>query len=530
MTRKNAMRMIGLMATLAAFMVAAYAQQDQNQNANPPQNQQAQQSQPAQQPQQKQKKGFWQKVRDASQAGQNVMQQGTDTVQQGRGTIQQTGQQVQGTLQQVPNQGNVQQFPNGAQPGADPALGAGSGFQGTGGGGAGACGPNCFDAGSFQANVSQMTLSQEGGWHVIRMNIQFHNSTDQPLVIAYHDGSMVMVDNNGNTYIPAGGNPGQLQGMGIDRGNQTDSQFQLGPGQTGYALFSVARGRAANSPVGTNYSYNLTIDELQLQNGALAIPVRMYNLNFPSLFPGTSNASFGTGAAPASGFVGNANRPNSAGAVTQQGVPNVAGQSQVGTQQPRQVGVAGQQPRMVNGKAAAIGASVGGTAAPQGNLQNPAGQRQVGVAAQQPGAGGNASPAAVGSTAIAAPQANAQNMTGRRQLGVAAQQPGAMVNASPAAVGSTAIAAPQGNAQNMTGRRQLGVAAQQPGIVNGKPAAAVPMQTRPASPMNNAAIRTPLAAAPRAPNAAASRPIPVAPAPKPAATTPPKKTSAQAKK
>jgi hypothetical protein len=40
--------------------------------------------------------------------------------------------------------------------------------------------------------------------------------------------------------IPAGGNPGQLQGMGIDRGNQTDSQFQLGPGQTGYALFSVA--------------------------------------------------------------------------------------------------------------------------------------------------------------------------------------------------------------------------------------------------------------------------------------------------
>ena len=44
-----------------------------------------------------------------------------------------------------------------------------------------------------------MTMSQQGGWHVIRMNIQFHNASNQPLIIAYHDGSMVMVDNNGNT-------------------------------------------------------------------------------------------------------------------------------------------------------------------------------------------------------------------------------------------------------------------------------------------------------------------------------------------
>jgi hypothetical protein len=119
---------------------------------------------------------------------------------------------------------------------------------------------------------------------------------------------MVMVDNNGNTYIPAGGNPGQLQGMGIDRGNQTDSEFKLGPGQTGYALFSVARSRAANSPVDTSYSYNLTIDELQLQNGALAIPVRMYNPNFPALSPGTSKASFGSGSSPATGVAANGNR------------------------------------------------------------------------------------------------------------------------------------------------------------------------------------------------------------------------------
>ena len=333
MSRKNSARIIVFIATLVAILAVAQAQQSQNQPASQPQNQQvqpAQQNQPVQQQQQQQpqKKGFWQKVRDYSQTGQNVVQQGQNTVQQGTGNVQQT---VQNGMQQVQN---------GAQQGMGAVQQGTNGFQGNGN--SGSCGPSCFDAGPFQANVSQMTTSQEGGWHVIRMNIQFHNATNQPLVIAYHDGSMVMVDNNGNTYIPAGGNPGQLQGMGIDRGAQTDSQFQLGPGQTGNALFSVARGRPANSPIGTSYSYNLTIDELQLQNGALAIPVRTYNLNFPTLAPGSSNAPFASGASVANGFVGNGNRTN-AGTTVQQGtVQTMPGQRAVGTVTP--------QTRMVNGR------------------------------------------------------------------------------------------------------------------------------------------------------------------------------------
>ncbi|HKU25550.1 MAG TPA: hypothetical protein VJQ54_08770 [Candidatus Sulfotelmatobacter sp.] len=264
-----------LMTTLAALTITAGAQQNQNQaqtnqnQAQPNQSQTQQQNAPQQQ--QQKKKSIWQKVKDA----QSALQQGNNTVQQGGNTVQQGGQQVQNGMQN-----GMQQVQNGAQQGMQPMQqgmqqvapqnngaaayqsGQPSGAFSGGGAGAGACGPSCFDAGAFQANVSQMTASQEGGWHVIRMNIQFHNTTNQPLIIAYHDGSMVMVDNNGNTYVPAGGNPGELQGMGIDRGNQTDSQFVLGPGQTGSALFSVARGRGPTSPIGTGYSYNLTIDEL----------------------------------------------------------------------------------------------------------------------------------------------------------------------------------------------------------------------------------------------------------------------------
>src|SRR5215472_9102144 len=326
-------RWIAVLITTLALAVTAGAQQNQNQgqtNQNQAQPTQAQQNAPQQQPQ---KKGFWQKVRDAAQQGQNTLQQGTNTVQQG-------GQQVQNGTQQIQN-GVQQGLQPGVQPGMQPSMPQNNGSTGSqsgqpsgafsgGGAGAGACGPSCFDAGAFQANVSQMTMSQEGGWHVIRMNIQFHNTTNQPLTIAYHDGSMVMVDNNGNTYIPAGGNPGQLQGVGIDRGNQTDSQFQLAPGQTGYALFSVARGRGPTSPIGTAYSYNFTIDELQLQNGAMAIPVRTYNLNFPTLAPGSSAASFGSGTSPATGVAVNGNRSGNVG-TTPGTLQNVPGQRHVGT-------------------------------------------------------------------------------------------------------------------------------------------------------------------------------------------------------
>lgn len=339
-----------LITALMALAVTAGAQQNQNQGqtnqtqAQPNQNQTQQQNAP-QQPQQK--KSFWQKVRDAAQQGQNTLQQGNNTAQQGGSTVQQGGQQVQNGMQQIQN-GAQQGMQPGMQQGMQPMpqnggsaasqSGQPSGAFSGGGAGAGACGPSCFDAGPFQANVSQMTASQEGGWHVIRMTIQFHNTTNQSLIIAYHDGSMVMVDNNGNTYIPAGGNPGELQGMGIDRGNQTDSQFVLGPGQTGSALFSVARGRGPTSPIGTGYSYNFTIDELQLQNGAMAIPVRTYNLNFPSLAPGVSNAAFTSGGSAAGGVVAGG-KASSLG--TQPGVQRTANPSAVAPNQ---------QQRMVNAR------------------------------------------------------------------------------------------------------------------------------------------------------------------------------------
>ena len=322
----------------------------------------------AQNTQPQQKESLWQKLKSsAKQTGQNTVQQGSQQVQQGAQQVQQNVQQ------QIPGGGGqmnaAPQSPCGSLTGAN---GGGNLNNASNNGAGGSCGPQCFNAGPFAAAVTQMTMSQQGGWHVIRMNIQFKNLSDQPLIIAYRDGSMVMVDNNGNTYIPAGGYPGAVQGIGIDRGGQTDSQFTLGPGQTGNAMFAVARGRSNQSAVGTGYAYNFTIDELQAQNGAEAIPVRQYNLNFPDLAPGATSAGFGgPGSSPTGAPV-----TNVAGSGASRGSA-VPGSSYVGgatpaaggvpvNGAPAQGAVAGASPAGIapNGKGAAIGRTVSTSARP----------------------------------------------------------------------------------------------------------------------------------------------------------------------
>jgi hypothetical protein len=326
---------------------------------------------------QTQNQSIWQKIKNsAKQAGQNAAQQGDQQAQQG---VQQgasaVGNQITGG----------QQSPCGTLSNAAGGNGAtltNAAFNGGGGNfSTGSCGQNCFNAGPFAAAVSQLTMSQQGYWHIIRMEIQFHNATNQPIALAYRDGSMEMVDELGNAYQGAGGNPGQLQGMGIDRGNQTDSQFVLAPGQTSSAIFSVARARNNTQAIGTSFTYNLTIDQLQAQNGADAIVARQYNLNFPNLSPGSRGGAF-PAATPASGFVG--------------GTGNGTG---VATSNPAGV-VSGGKAAAIGSRAAAVPtqrnavnprSAVAATAAPRNPVANPA---PVNNAALRSSATASAKPAA----------------------------------------------------------------------------------------------------------------------------------------
>ncbi|PYV99622.1 MAG: hypothetical protein DMG89_07100 [Acidobacteria bacterium] len=423
----------------------------------------------------------WQKIKkSAKDAASNTAQQGGQAAQTGvQQGAQQVQQQIPGAAQGQGNQMNPQQQPPcgslpggvaqgapgyGAPQGGYDASGAApagygnapagnygnvqnAGYTGAGGPNysSGSCGPQCFNAGPFAAAVSQTTLSQEGGYHIIRMNMQFRNNTNQPLMIAYHDGSSVMVDNFGSTYnIPGAFGQPVIQGMGIDRGNQTDSQFTLGPGQTGNVLVTMARARNNQSAVGTGYTYNLSIDELQAQNGADAALVRQYNLNFPSITPGASNVGLPAGGAapttnvagggkgkrgaaptagapagavagvPAQGVMTNGAAMPVAGAVAQPGVVNAASRTAAIPAASARVGaVPGQaQPTGIaaGGKGAAIGAAANPrvAAAPAQNAVVNAGLKTAAVPAR-PAAAPAAKPNAAKPNAKTQQQQNQQN-------------------------------------------------------------------------------------------------------------------------
>src|SRR5690348_6534034 len=140
---------------------------------------------------QTQNQSIWQRIKNsAKQTGQNTAQQGAQQVQQGAQQVQQGVQQGIGGVGNQMNGG--QQSPCGSLSGGGAAGGGtltNAAFNGGGGNGnfgGGSCGQNCFNAGPFAAAISQMTMSQEGGYHIVRMQVQFHNATNQPLAIAYH--------------------------------------------------------------------------------------------------------------------------------------------------------------------------------------------------------------------------------------------------------------------------------------------------------------------------------------------------------
>jgi hypothetical protein len=116
------------------------------------------------------------------------------------------------------------------------------------------------------------------------MNIRFHNLTDRPITLAYVTGTSMSVDNLGNSY--GWGRPGthdvSTQGIGLLEGRKVDTQFRLDPGESRSAVFGVIRYNAGRKQLGTSFSYNVTIAELQKQ-ATLVHAVKQYSLSFPHL-------------------------------------------------------------------------------------------------------------------------------------------------------------------------------------------------------------------------------------------------------
>ncbi|HEY7405749.1 MAG TPA: hypothetical protein VIB39_19645 [Candidatus Angelobacter sp.] len=138
----------------------------------------------------------------------------------------------------------------------------------------------------FSAEVIGLSGTIVGGrHHYVKMNIRFHNLSDHPIILAYVTGSSSGVDNLGNAYYwgRAGTHDASTAGIGLLEGRKADTQFQLDPGESRNAMFGIIRYEAARKPIGSSFTYNMTIAELRKLGGTSVESLKQYTMNFPHL-------------------------------------------------------------------------------------------------------------------------------------------------------------------------------------------------------------------------------------------------------
>ncbi|MBK6599568.1 MAG: hypothetical protein IPG25_17475 [Proteobacteria bacterium] len=156
----------------------------------------------------------------------------------------------------------------------------------------------CYNAGPFVAEVQQLSASSmEGGarHQTLTLSIRFRNTGTQPIILAYKPGTSAAIDNLGNRYYygRASTHDGSVKGIGYVQSGSADPQFALAPGQSRNAQFSVTRFEAARKQLGTSYSYDVVITELEVLPSQQLRTLREDSLSFPNLTAGTYAATTG---------------------------------------------------------------------------------------------------------------------------------------------------------------------------------------------------------------------------------------------
>jgi hypothetical protein len=146
----------------------------------------------------------------------------------------------------------------------------------------------CYSAGTFIAEVSQLTAGTEGRHHVLRSVVRFRNMSAQPIIIAYKAGTGGATDNLGNRYYYGRPSTHDLsaQGIGIVEGRNADPQFQLAPGQSRDARFSTIRFEVGGKQLGTSFNEDLTIVLLEPLPGNQIRVGREFAVSFHDLTSG----------------------------------------------------------------------------------------------------------------------------------------------------------------------------------------------------------------------------------------------------
>ncbi|MBS1813281.1 MAG: hypothetical protein JSS87_00225 [Acidobacteria bacterium] len=148
--------------------------------------------------------------------------------------------------------------------------------------------PRCYSSGPFVATIAQVSgsrLADNTKDHMLRLDIRFRNISDRPIILAYAATTSTAIDNLGNNYYwgRAGTHDTSSQGIGLVESHRADPRFVLAPGETRNAIFNLRRFRSGQSQIGTSYTYNVTIQQLEILPGQQVRAVREYSVSFPDV-------------------------------------------------------------------------------------------------------------------------------------------------------------------------------------------------------------------------------------------------------
>jgi hypothetical protein len=163
--------------------------------------------------------------------------------------------------------------------------------------------PRCASGGTFIAQVASLT--PVGGpadrHHSLKLNLAFRNVSTQPVILGYKSGSNAAVDNLGNGYIY--GRPGthdtSFSGIGLVTGRAADPSFVLNPGESRNAAFTVTRFNSGGKELGTAWSYDVVVNQLEILPSQQVRTGAEHSLHFTDLSANMPAVSSGAAAAPA---------------------------------------------------------------------------------------------------------------------------------------------------------------------------------------------------------------------------------------
>lgn len=161
----------------------------------------------------------------------------------------------------------------------------------------------CYGTGPFVAEVVQFTQGMEGNrHHVLRTNVKIRNLSNEPIILAYKATTSGATDNLGNRYYwgRPGTYDGSASGIGKVEGRNADPQFVLSPGESRSATFALIRYEARGKELGTSFSHDLTLSQLEVLPSRQIRVGRDYAVSFRDVGTNVSDQTRAAGNAAAS--------------------------------------------------------------------------------------------------------------------------------------------------------------------------------------------------------------------------------------